>query len=68
MYSYILIGSSKAVCWGWNEHGICGIGNETNVHEPTLIPSLLEMQIDLVACGSGTTFAIASNNSRKISS
>ena len=55
------------MCWGWNEHGICGTGNETNVHEPTLIPSLLEMKIDLVACGGGTTFAIASNISRKIS-
>ncbi len=51
------------MCWGWNEHGICGTGDETNVHKPTVIQSLMDKTVNMVACGGGTTFAVVSPNS-----
>ena len=56
------IGSKEAVCWGWNEHGVCGTGDEKNVHKPTVIPSLINKNVDMVACCGGTTFAVVSLN------
>ena len=62
MHVSIIIGTGNAVFWVWNEHGICGTGNETNVYEPVSIGSFLNMNVHLVGCGGGTTFAVASRN------
>ena len=45
--------------WGWNEHGICGIKDETmNVHQPGTVPKLHNYVISMIGCGGGHSFAL----------
>ncbi|CAH2325682.1 Hypothetical predicted protein [Pelobates cultripes] len=39
--------------WGWNEHGMCGNGSETNVEIPTQVNVPLSAAVKLIACGAG---------------
>ena len=40
--------------WGWNEHGMCGTGTETNVHSPhTLELERATKQGDTMLVGAG---------------
>ncbi|XP_029991870.1 secretion-regulating guanine nucleotide exchange factor [Sphaeramia orbicularis] len=41
--------------WGWNEHGMCGDGSETDVFQPHLIPGLRPL---LIGCGAGHSMAV----------
>uniref|UniRef100_A0A3B3DPF2 Secretion regulating guanine nucleotide exchange factor n=1 Tax=Oryzias melastigma TaxID=30732 RepID=A0A3B3DPF2_ORYME len=41
--------------WGWNEHGMCGNGLQTNVPHPGLISNL---QPILIGCGAGHSMAV----------
>ncbi|XP_034442932.1 secretion-regulating guanine nucleotide exchange factor isoform X2 [Hippoglossus hippoglossus] len=41
--------------WGWNEHGMCGDGSQTDVSEPQLISGLRPL---LIGCGAGHSMAV----------
>ncbi|XP_071353078.1 secretion-regulating guanine nucleotide exchange factor isoform X2 [Trachinotus anak] len=41
--------------WGWNEHGMCGDGSQTDVFEPQLISGLRPL---LIGCGAGHSLAV----------
>ncbi|KAM6936958.1 secretion-regulating guanine nucleotide exchange factor [Xenentodon cancila] len=43
--------------WGWNEHGMCGDGSQTDVFHPRLIPDLRPV---LIGCGAGHSMAVCS--------
>ncbi|KAJ8299033.1 hypothetical protein KUTeg_023093 [Tegillarca granosa] len=47
--------------WGWNEHGICGTGDEINVKFPHKVAALKDYQFYHVGCGAGHSFAIGSD-------
>ena len=47
------------MCWGWNEHGICGTGDENNVPLPTQV-ALPAKRITSIGCGAGHSFALVS--------
>ncbi|XP_075423808.1 secretion-regulating guanine nucleotide exchange factor isoform X2 [Ascaphus truei] len=59
--SQIACGSEHnlAVCgnelysWGWNEHGMCGNGTETNVPVPKEVHILNAANVKLIGCGAG---------------
>ncbi|KAM4687186.1 secretion-regulating guanine nucleotide exchange factor-like, partial [Rhinophrynus dorsalis] len=68
-----LTGASKIACgsehnlaicgnelysWGWNEHGMCGNGSETNkpIPAPVRIPS--PVVVELVGCGAGHSMVL----------
>ncbi|XP_039989703.1 secretion-regulating guanine nucleotide exchange factor isoform X2 [Xiphias gladius] len=41
--------------WGWNEHGMCGDGSQTDVFQPQLISGLRPL---LLGCGAGHSMAV----------
>ncbi|GAA6221452.1 secretion-regulating guanine nucleotide exchange factor isoform X1 [Lates japonicus] len=41
--------------WGWNEHGMCGDGSQTDVFQPQLISGLRPL---LIGCGAGHSMAV----------
>uniref|UniRef100_A0A8C7YEA9 Secretion regulating guanine nucleotide exchange factor n=1 Tax=Oryzias sinensis TaxID=183150 RepID=A0A8C7YEA9_9TELE len=45
----------RLLSWGWNEHGMCGNGFQTNVLHPGLISNLRAV---LVGCGAGHSMAV----------
>ena len=57
-------GSGDVLTWGWNEHGMCGTGNEENV----LTPYMLQVPVDkraetvLVGSGAGHTMLVVRDN------
>ncbi|XP_050726265.1 secretion-regulating guanine nucleotide exchange factor-like [Eriocheir sinensis] len=42
--------------WGWNEHGNCGDGTTTNIHQPRVIS--LPGHLQIIGAGSGHSFAL----------
>ncbi|KAE8605928.1 hypothetical protein XENTR_v10010521, partial [Xenopus tropicalis] len=71
-----LTGSSQVACgsehnlalrdgvlysWGWNEHGMCGTGSETNVTAPTAVAIPAPARVDLIGCGAGHSMALCIN-------
>ncbi|XP_009184737.2 secretion-regulating guanine nucleotide exchange factor isoform X3 [Papio anubis] len=44
--------------WGWNEHGMCGDGTETNIWAPKPVQALLSSSGLLVGCGAGHSLAL----------
>jgi len=44
--------------WGWNEHGICGTGDEINVYTPGCVSSLKDSDVRVIGCGGGHSFAV----------
>ena len=49
--------------FGWNEHGICGTGTETNVFSPYVIPKPHKAwKVRLIGCGAGHSLLLASGN------
>ena len=46
--------------WGWNEHGMCGSGDEVNVNIPAPVVGVTDDNYSavLIGCGAGHTFAI----------
>ena len=58
----ILSDSGSVLTWGWNEHRICGTGDETvNVHQPEAVAKLRDYHISVIGCGGGHSFAFAKN-------
>jgi alpha-tubulin suppressor-like RCC1 family protein len=51
------------VSWGWNEHGMCGTGKETNQLQPipVHISKGVAYKILRIGCGSGHSIALAAN-------
>ncbi|CDQ93694.1 unnamed protein product [Oncorhynchus mykiss] len=45
----------RLLSWGWNEHGMCGDGSETDVSEPQPIPALRPL---VIGCGAGHSMAL----------
>ena len=51
----------KVLTFGWNEHGMCGTGNETNIHAPFQISKPLEgWKVRSVGSGAGHSLVLAS--------
>ncbi|CAH1786323.1 unnamed protein product, partial [Owenia fusiformis] len=48
----------RFLCWGWNEHGMCGTGDEVNVDlpRPAQLDVIKTMHLTSVCCGSGHCF------------
>ncbi|XP_053305343.1 secretion-regulating guanine nucleotide exchange factor [Spea bombifrons] len=44
--------------WGWNEHGMCGNGSETDVSVPTAIRLPVSLDIQLIGCGAGHSMTL----------
>ena len=44
--------------WGWNEHGMCGTGDEQNVVLPRVLQAFDNGQTVGVGCGSGHSMAV----------
>ncbi|KAM4573325.1 secretion-regulating guanine nucleotide exchange factor [Odontesthes bonariensis] len=42
--------------WGWNEHGMCGDGSQTNVSHPRHVSDLRPV---LIGCGAGHSIALS---------
>ena len=61
MYFYValncLLASGVLLSWGWNEHGMCGDGTETDVKGPKPISKLKSMKIIEFGTGYGHSFA-----------
>ena len=56
----------EVVTFGWNEHGICGTGNETNVHSPCTILKPLEGQrIRFIGAGAGHSLVVANKSTKQ---
>ncbi|OCT83522.1 hypothetical protein XELAEV_18021664mg, partial [Xenopus laevis] len=56
-----IIKSGLLYSWGWNEHGMCGNGSETNVPVPTLVGIPPTARVDLIGCGAGHSMALCIN-------
>lgn len=48
----------KCCAWGWNEHGMCGDGTESNVWTPSPVQTLQSARVLLVGCGAGHSLAL----------
>ncbi|XP_057612120.1 secretion-regulating guanine nucleotide exchange factor isoform X2 [Chionomys nivalis] len=48
----------KCCAWGWNEHGMCGDGTESNVWTPSPVQALQSARLLLVGCGAGHSLAL----------
>jgi alpha-tubulin suppressor-like RCC1 family protein len=46
------------ITWGWNEHGLCGNGNEDNILIPHQVTALTDHVIKMLGCGAGHSFAM----------
>ena len=46
---------------GWNEHGLCGTGDEVNQEKITPIPLLKDTRVTYLACGGGHCFVVTSD-------
>lgn len=53
--------SHKLHAVGWNEHGLCGTGDEVNVEKITSVSSLQGYKVTSLACG-GHCYAITLDN------
>ncbi|XP_068168540.1 secretion-regulating guanine nucleotide exchange factor [Antennarius striatus] len=45
----------QLLSWGWNEHGMCGDGSETNVVHPQVVSGLRPL---LIGCGAGHSMVV----------
>lgn len=41
--------------WGWNEHGMCGDGSQTDIFQPQLVSGLKPL---FIGCGAGHSMAV----------
>ena len=51
--------AKQVVTFGWNEHGMCATGDETNVYHPHTVDSLRDWEPALVGAGAGHSFVVA---------
>ena len=58
-------GRKEVLTFGWNEHGICGTGTETNVHSPCPISKLFKGgRIRLIGAGAGHSLVVANKTTK----
>lgn len=57
-HTLLLTQQSQVLSWGWNEHGICGTGNEDNVPVPSPVKGLEDKHIVDIGCGMGHCFVV----------
>uniref|UniRef100_UPI0037E95CB2 secretion-regulating guanine nucleotide exchange factor n=1 Tax=Semicossyphus pulcher TaxID=241346 RepID=UPI0037E95CB2 len=53
-HNLAIVGGSL-LSWGWNEHGMCGDGSQTDVLQPQLVSGLRPF---LIGCGAGHSMAV----------
>nr|XP_020514829.1 secretion-regulating guanine nucleotide exchange factor isoform X2 [Labrus bergylta] len=53
-HNLAIVGGSL-LSWGWNEHGMCGDGSQTDVLQPQLVSGLKPL---LIGCGAGHSMAV----------
>jgi len=58
-HNLVLSDDGNVYSWGWNEHGICGTGDEVNVSLPNPIQSFSKHNITTIGCGMGHSFVVA---------
>ena len=55
-------GDGSVVTWGWNEHGMCGTGDTTNVTTPHIVMAASERggntSTTLIGAGAGHSIAL----------
>ncbi|XP_035520891.1 secretion-regulating guanine nucleotide exchange factor [Morone saxatilis] len=51
----LAIVGGRLLSWGWNEHGMCGNGSQTDVRQPQLVSGLRPL---LIGCGAGHSMAV----------
>eukprot|EP00794_Sanderia_malayensis_P007272 gene7272-8083_t len=51
--------------WGWNEHGMCGTGDEKNMEKPYHVTLFNNAKPFLIGCGAGTSFMVRACCSQK---
>ncbi|XP_074660176.1 secretion-regulating guanine nucleotide exchange factor-like [Tubulanus polymorphus] len=49
----------KLLSWGWNEHGICGNGNEENISKPEPVKTFIDKNVLMIECSGGHSFALS---------
>ncbi|CAC5424260.1 SERGEF [Mytilus coruscus] len=57
-HNLALTDKGRLLTWGWNEHGLCGNGNEDNVMIPSLVDKLDGHMIKTMGCGAGHSFIL----------
>ncbi|KAG1672307.1 Secretion-regulating guanine nucleotide exchange factor [Nymphon striatum] len=62
----LLIKDQKVWSWGWNEHGICGTGNEENVLNPQIIESLSIYHPIILGVGDGSSFVLVTESEKLV--
>ncbi|XP_052227523.1 uncharacterized protein LOC127842198 isoform X2 [Dreissena polymorpha] len=60
-HNLLLTETGRLYAVGWNEHGLCGTGDETNVERPTPIATLSTTTVQYIACGGGHCFAVTTD-------
>nr|XP_046250420.1 secretion-regulating guanine nucleotide exchange factor [Scatophagus argus] len=62
----LAIVGGRLISWGWNEHGMCGDGSQTDVFQPQLVSGLRPR---CIGCGAGHSMAVcaAATDSRQSS-
>ncbi|XP_078478847.1 secretion-regulating guanine nucleotide exchange factor-like [Lampetra planeri] len=53
-HNLAILGGSL-LSWGWNEHGMCGDGSQSDASEPQLVAGLRPV---LIGCGAGHSMAV----------
>lgn len=53
-----ILGCGSVMTWGWNEHGICGTGDEININLPGVVAKLQGSRVSVIGCGGGHSFAV----------
>lgn len=55
---FYLLGGGFVLMWGWNEYGICGMGNEVNVYIFGVVFWLEDFRVYLIGCGGVYSFVV----------
>ncbi|XP_070200727.1 secretion-regulating guanine nucleotide exchange factor-like isoform X2 [Littorina saxatilis] len=58
-HNLCLTDARKLLSWGWNEHGICGTGDESNVPLPVQV-TVPGKSVVSIGCGAGHSFVLVS--------
>lgn len=54
-YGPLSLSGGCLLSWGWNEHGMCGDGSQTDVFQPQQVSGLRPL---LIGCGAGHSMAV----------
>ena len=63
-HNLLLSNTGDLFSWGWNEHGICGTGDEINVPLPRPVEQFRGSNIVKIACGAGHSMVLTSNEAK----